>query len=421
MSLTVLPNTPVRKASDVTLAKRAEQAAKLPWEALKDEAEAARRDSVEHMDELVDAFATKAEAGGFRVVRAADAAEAREAVVREIGSTAGVVIKAKSMVTEEIGLRHHLEALAWRVFETDLGEWIVQERGELPAHITGPAMHLSTAQVAATLSKALGRELPADPEALARAATEFLSEPLRNASVGISGANFLVAETGEIVIVENEGNAFFSTSADKHVVVTGIDKVVRKRASIPTLLRLLTISATGQPQTVYTHVLGRRAEGDPERTIVLVDNGRRELARGEDAEAARCIRCGACMVACPVFRQASGHGYETVYPGPIGLIVAPYLEPGRVPEDAPFYSTLCGACSEICPVRIPIADLIAKRREKLWREGKTPLAVQSAVGLWKRAQNGAVLGPLLRPLLIALLRSPSMRRLAQLTRPGARR
>ena len=421
MSLPVLPNTPTRKASDVTLAKRAEQAAKLPWERLRDEATAARRDSVEHMDELVDAFAAKAGASGLRVVRAADAAAAREAVVAEIGATAGVVIKAKSLVTEEIGLRHHLEALSWRIFETDLGEWIVQERNELPAHITGPAMHLSAAEIAKTLSAALGRTLPPEPEALARAATDFLAEPLRNASVGVSGANFLIAETGEIVIVENEGNAFFCTSADKHVVVTGIDKVIRSRASLPALLRLLTISATGQPQTVYTHVIGRRAEGDPQRTIVLVDNGRRALASGEDAEAARCIRCGACMVACPVFRQASGHGYETVYPGPIGLIVAPYLEPSRVPDDAPFYSTLCGACSEICPVRIPIAELIAKRREKLWREGKTPVAVRSAVGLWKRAQNGAVLGPLLRPLLISLLRSPSLRRLAQITRRGARR
>jgi L-lactate dehydrogenase complex protein LldF len=295
------------------------------------------------------------------VVRAEDNAAACRAVMDELGPSPQVIIKSKSMVTEEIGLRHHMEHLGFTVFETDLGEWIVQERGELPAHITGPAMHLSTAQVATTLSKALGRELPADPDALARAATEHLAQPLRAASVGVSGANFLVAETGEIVIVENEGNAFFCTSADKHVVVTGIDKVIRKRASIPALLRLLTISATGQPQTVYTHVLGRRAEGDPERTIVLVDNGRRALASGEDAEAARCIRCGACMVACPVFRQVSGHGYGTVYPGPIGLIVAPYLEPGRVPEDAPFYSTLCGACSEICPVRIPIADLIAKR------------------------------------------------------------
>jgi len=421
MSLRVLPNTPTRKASDVTLAKRAEQAAKLPWERLRDEATAARRDSVENQEELVDAFVAKAEAGGFRVVRAADAAAAREAVVAEIGSAPGVVIKAKSMVTEEIDLRHHLEALSWKIFETDLGEWIVQERGELPAHITGPAMHLSAAQIAITLSKALGRELPPDPDALARAAAEYLAQPLRAASVGVSGANFLIAETGEIVILENEGNAFFCTSADKHVVVTGIDKVIRKREALPGLLRLLSISATGQAQTVYTHVIGRRVKGDPQRTIVLLDNGRRALATGEDAEAARCIRCGACMVACPVFRQASGHGYKTVYPGPIGLLVAPYLEPGRVPEDAPFYSTLCGACTDICPVRIPISDLIAKRRERLWREGKTPAAVRSAVGLWKRAQNGKGAGKLLRPFLIALLRSPSMRRLAQMTRPGARR
>jgi L-lactate dehydrogenase complex protein LldF len=421
MSLPVLPNTATRKASDVTLAKRAEQAAKLPWEKLRDEATETRRDSVENLDALLAQFVGNAEAGGFRVVHAADARAAREAVVAELGGVPGVVIKAKSMVTEEIGLRHHLEALSWRTYETDLGEWIVQERNELPAHITGPAMHLSAAEIAATLSKVLKRDLPADPEALARAATEFLGEPLRQAGVGISGANFLIAETGEIVIIENEGNAFFCSSAAKHVVVTGIDKVIRSRASLPALLRLLTISATGQPQTVYTHVIGRRVEGDADRTIVLVDNGRRALAASEDAEAARCIRCGACMVACPVFRQASGHGYETVYPGPIGIVVAPYLEPGRVPEDAPYYSTLCGACSDICPVRIPISDLIARRREKLWREGRAPAAVRHAIALWKRAQRGTPDGRVLRPLLLLALRSKVLRRLAQLTRPSGRR
>jgi len=421
MSLPVLTNTPTRKASDVTLAKRQEQAAKLPWERLRDEATASRRDSVEHMEELLAIFVRNAEAGGYRIVHAADAAGACAAVVAEIGGTPGVVIKAKSMVTEEIGLRHHLERLAWRVLETDLGEWIVQERNELPAHITGPAMHLSAAEIAATLSRVLGRSLPADPDALARAATEFLGEPLRSASVGISGANFLIADTGEVVVIENEGNAFFCTSAGKHVVVTGIDKVIRSRAALPALLRMLTISATGQPQTVYTHVLGRRGDGDAERTIVLVDNGRRALAAGEDAEAARCIRCGACMVACPVFRQASGHGYKTIYPGPIGILVAPYLEPGRVPEDAPFYSTLCGACTDICPVRIPISDLIARRRERLWREGNTPAGVRGAVGLWKRAQRDTAFGRALRPLLLAILRFPSLRRLVQLTRPRGRR
>ena len=421
MSLPIVPNTATRKASDVTLAKRDEQAAKLPWERLRDEATEARRDSVANLEELLAEFVRNAEAGGARVVHAADAQAARVAVVTEIGGTPGVVIKAKSMVTEEIGLRHHLEALSWRTYETDLGEWIVQERNELPAHITGPAMHLSTAEVAATLSKALGRTLPAEPETLARAATEFLGEPLRQAAVGISGANFLIAETGEIVVVENEGNAFFCSSTAKHVVVTGIDKVIRSRAALPALLRMLTISATGQPQTVYTHVIGKRLEGDAERTIVLVDNGRRALAASEDAEAARCIRCGACMVACPVFRQASGHGYATVYPGPIGIVVAPYLEPGRVPEDAPYFSTLCGACSDICPVRIPISDLIARRRERLWREGRTPAAVRHAIALWKRAQRGGPGAVLLRPLLLMALRSKALRRLAQLTRPASRR
>lgn len=421
MTLPVLPTTPSRKASDVTLAKRAEQAARLPWEALRDQATAARQDSVENMDELVGLFEASARRAGVKVVRARDADAACAAVLAELPSPLGTVIKAKSMVTEEIGLRHRLEAAGGRVFETDLGEWIVQERNELPAHITGPAMHLSTAQVAETLSRVLGRTLPADPPALARAATEHLAEPLRRSTVGISGANFLIAETGEIVIVENEGNAYFCTSAARHVVVTGIDKVIRSRASLPALLRLLTISATGQAQTVYTHVLGRKAVGDPERTVVLVDNGRTALASSRYAEASRCIRCGACMVACPVFREASGHGYKTVYPGPIGIVVAPFLEPRRVPADAPFYSTLCGACTEICPVRIPLAELIAKRREDLWAEGKTPAVVRGAVGLWRRAQAAGPFGRALRPLLVALLASPRLKRLGQLGRPGSRR
>jgi L-lactate dehydrogenase complex protein LldF len=421
MTLVPAPNTNTRKAADVTLGKREQVVARLPWERLRDQATAARRDTTEHLDELVEMFTKHAEAAGMKVVRAADNAAACRAVMEALDASPQVIIKSKSMVTEEIGLRHHMEASGFTVYETDLGEWIVQVRGELPSHVTAPAIHLSAAQIADTLSGVLGKKLSSDPAALTGEATEYLKQPLRRAQLGISGANFLIAETGEIVVIENEGNAYFCTSAEKHVVVTGIDKVIRQRDDLPALLRVLTVSATGQPQTVYTHVIGRRSGDGPARTIVLVDNGRTALARSAYAEASRCIRCGACMVVCPVFRQVTGHAYKTVYPGPIGILVAPYLEPEQTPKDAPFFSTLCGACSDICPVRIPISDLIAKRREQLWREGVTPPVVRRGVALWKRAQAGGPLGRLLRPLLTMLLRYPALRRLGQLSRRGDRR
>lgn len=421
MTLIAAPTTNTRKAADVTLTKREQVAATLPWEQLRDQATAARRDTTEHLDELVAMFTRAAEASGHKVVRAADNAAACRAVMDELGAAPQVIIKSKSMVTEEIGLRHHMEALGLTVYETDLGEWIVQVRGELPSHVTAPAIHLNAQQIAETLSGVLGRTLSSDPTELTGVATEYLRQPLRASSSGVSGANFLIAETGEIIVIENEGNAFFCTSTDKHVVVTGIDKIIRRRSDLPALLRVLTVSATGQPQTVYTHVIGRSTVGGSARTIVLVDNGRTAMARSEYSDASRCIRCGACMVVCPVFRQVTGHAYKTVYPGPIGILVAPFLEPSQTPSDAPFFSTLCGACSDICPVRIPISDLIAKRREQLWREGKTPAMVRQGVTLWKRAQAAGPVALALRPILRALLRHPFLVRLGQLTRPKGRR
>lgn len=421
MSGTAAPDTSTRKAADVTLSKREQVARRLPWERLRDLATASRRDSTEHQDELIATFTRNAQASGVRIVRAADKADACRAVMEELGASPQVVIKSKSMVTEEIGLRHHMEASGFSVYETDLGEWIVQVRGELPSHVTAPAIHLNAAEIAQTLGGVLGRSLSSDPTALAGAATEYLRHPLRTARLGITGANFLIADTGEVVIVENEGNAYFCTAAAKHVVVAGIDKVIRSRRDLPALLRVLTVSATGQPQTVYTHVIGRPVVASASRTIVLVDNGRSALARSAYADASRCIRCGACMVVCPVFRQVTGHAYKTVYPGPIGILVAPYLEPDKTPSDHPFFSTLCGACSDICPVRIPISALIGKRREQLWRDGTTPAIVRQGVGLWKRAQKGGAVGRAVRPLLTSLLRHPALRRLGQLTRKGQRR
>ena len=422
MTLVRIPlDTPTRKAADVTLKKRGEVVARVDWERFRDEATAARRETTENLDALVEEFARNATASGMKVVRAADGEAACRAVMVEIGESPEIVIKSKSMVTEEIGLRHHMEKLGFTVFETDLGEWIVQVRGELPAHVTAPAIHLSTAEIAQSLSGALGRTLPPEPKALAGAAIDHLAKPLRGARVGISGANFLIAETGEIVVIENEGNAYFCTSAETNVVVTGIDKVIRARRQLPPLLRVLTASATGQPQTVYTHVLGRPGGDGVRRTIVLVDNGRRDLVAGPYADAGRCIRCGACMVACPVFRQVSGHGYKTVYPGPIGILVAPFLEPQATPSDAPFYSTLCGACSDICPVRIPISELIARRREDLWKSGKTPAAVRQAVGLFRRAQGSGPSASIARRILLAVLRHPALRRGVRVLRAGMRR
>ncbi len=348
-----------------------------PWEVMRHRAAAVRADILAHWDEVFDQFVANARGNGFHVHLAANAAEARGMVLDIIaaqGPGPRLIVKSKSMVTEEIGLNPALEAAGHRVVETDLGEFIIQLRGERPAHIITPAVHLRRQEVAQTFHERLGVPYTEDIEAMTATARRHLREAFLQADVGISGANFGIAETGGICIVTNEGNGRMVTTLPRvHIAVMGAERLVRTPDELALMLELLPRSATGQDLTVYTTLIhGPRREGDPdgpqERHLVIVDNGRRRLAQTPLADALRCIRCGACLNACPVFQEIGGHAYvgrhgePTPYPGPIGIVISPGLFGSETYGNLPYLCTLCGACAEACPVEVPLPDLILKAR-----------------------------------------------------------
>ncbi len=335
-----------------------------------------REESVTRMEELLEEAANRLEAAGIRVHMAADAAEARR-IVTELCEEARLVVKGKSMVSEEIGLNEALEAAGLEVLETDLGEFIVQLRGEAPSHITAPALHLNRRQIGRLFQKKLGIPYSEDPETLTAAARAHLREKFLQADVGITGANFVVADTGTAVIVENEGNITLSSTVPPlHIMITGIEKILPRTLDLDIVLRMLPANGTGQRATSYVSMITAPAPtgSGPQRVhMIFLDNGRRKLAARSDAMALACIRCGACLNVCPLFRLVGGHGYGSVYPGPIGILTTPFLldgaeghEPGDSLSDA---CSLCDACADICPVSIPLPDLIREARgEKAARE-----------------------------------------------------
>ncbi len=358
------------------VAQRTAAKARVPeFEQLRDAARDIRNHTLDHLDVYLEAFATKAQAAGTQVHWAADAAEAREIIAR-LATERGArrIAKGKSMVSEEIALNRHLEDLGMDVFESDLGEYILQIRGETPSHIIAPAIHLSQDQVEADFRRHHAsldplREL-ATPESLVAEARAVLRERFLAADIGITGANFLVAETGSAVIVTNEGNGDLSAHLPKtHIVLAAIDKVVPTLADLATLLRVLARSATGQDMTAYTSLLtGPKAPGDsdgPEEChVVIVDNGRTEMLKSELREALRCIRCGACLNHCPIYNAIGGHAYGWVYAGPIGAVISPAFLGIEATRDLPSASTFCGKCEEVCPVKIPLTRLMRGWREK---------------------------------------------------------
>jgi len=360
----------LRRSTDTSLAKRLRLAREIPaYDARRQKLALIRSESVTRMDALLEEAVERLESAGIRCHLAADALEAR-AIVLELCEGARRIVKGKSMVSEEIGLNEALEAAGKEVVETDLGEFIVQLRGEAPSHITAPALHLNRRQIAALFRERLGMERGEDPEALTAAARAHLRERFLNAEVGITGANFVVAETGTLVLVENEGNiGLASTLPPLHIAITGIEKVLPRLGDLDEALRLLPVNGTGQRATAYVSLISSPApevSGPREVHVVFLDNGRRRLAARPDRQALACVRCGACMNVCPVFRRVGGHGYGSVYPGPIGILTTPFLiedAPGHAPENSLSDAcSLCDACTEVCPVEIPLPDLIRSAR-----------------------------------------------------------
>lgn len=337
-------------------------------QALRDQARDVKNQALAHHGEYLRQFVAQVERRGGRVHFAAtgDVAVAQVlAILRE--TAARRIVKAKSMVSEEIHLTPALQKAGFETLETDLGEYIVQLAGDAPSHITGPAIHLNVEQIAGIFRDNLGAEVPPDPEALAALARRTLREKFLTADVGITGANFGVVETGSILLVTNEGNADLTTALPRvMIVVMGIEKLVPDWAGLEPLLTLLPRTGTGQRMTVYvTAITGPRrpgeADGPEELHVVLLDNGRSRLLGTKYQDVLRCMRCGACLDACPVFRQVGGHGYGTVYSGPIGVALTPLLQ-GAAADQLLDLCSVCGACTENCPVEIPLHRLILEQR-----------------------------------------------------------
>ena len=324
------------------------------------------------------------------VVHWAETVEDANRIVAEIAALHNVktAAKSKSMVSEECGLNEALEKAGVEVVETDLGEYILQKAHEAPSHIVAPVVHKNKEEISDLFEKVHGLPRKTGIAELCREAREVLRPAFLNADMGISGANFLIAETGSALIVTNEGNGRLVTTLPRvHVAITGIEKVVPTLEDLSTLLRLLPRSATGQSITNYVSLLtGKRGEGDPEGPehfhIVLLDNGRSSLLGTPMQEMLRCIRCGACMNHCPVYQNIGGHAYGWVYPGPMGSILTPLLDGIEKAPDLPNASTLCGACAVVCPVKIPLPDLLRKLREKQLTLGIRPQRETALLKAW---------------------------------------
>jgi L-lactate dehydrogenase complex protein LldF len=357
------------------------------WEALRIRAREIKRDALDHLDRHLEALERQVQAQGGTVFWARDAAEAQKYIV-DLALTRGcrTAVKGKSMASEEIALNHALEEAGVTPFETDLGEYIVQLAHETPSHIILPAIHKSRGDVSELFHRELGTPLTEDVAELARVARNVLRRRFLDADMGFSGVNFAVAETGTLVIVENEGNIRFSTSAPRiHVALMGIEKVIPRFEDIATFLRLLPRSATGQRLTSYVSFLqGPRRpdedDGPEELHLVLLDNGRTRILADPDArESLLCIRCGACLNVCPVYQRVGGHSYGWVYPGPLGAMITPQLLGlDRAPE-LPFASSLCGACKDACPVKIDIPRVLLHLRHSLREPAATR---QRGIGAW---------------------------------------
>jgi L-lactate dehydrogenase complex protein LldF len=356
--------------------KRDRAASVVPgWEALRERAQQIKAHSRAHLADYLEAFERNAQARGARVHWARDAEE-HNAIVHRLLAERGVkrLVKSKSMLTEECHLNPYLEARGIEVVDTDLGERIVQLAGEPPSHIVLPAIHRTKEEIGELFHDKLGTEKgAADPKYLTEAARGHLRERFMAAEAGLTGVNFAIAETGGVVVCTNEGNADMGTHLPPlHIASMGVEKLVPRLRDLPVFLRLLARSATGQPVTTYTsHFHGPRPGG--ELHIVIVDNGRSSLMADEELQhALGCIRCGACMNTCPVYRRSGGYSYGYTVPGPIGSVLAPARDPHKH-ASLPYASSLCGSCKDVCPAKVPLPEMLLAQRRKLTRAGEMPL------------------------------------------------
>jgi L-lactate dehydrogenase complex protein LldF len=363
------------------------------FEALRENGKAIKDHALAHLDLYLEGYEAQVKAAGGHVHWAQTAEDARN-IILDLCASRGVktVTKGKSMISEEIALNDALEAAGVRPVETDLGEYIIQLRGEHPSHIIAPAVHLNKEQIEADFRR-VHTHLPADRELvehekLLTEARAVLRAEYFKADLGITGANFLVAETGSSIIVTNEGNGDLTQILPRvHVVIASIEKIVPTLEDAAQILRLLARSATGQDMSVYTTVsTGGRREGDPdgpdEYHVVLLDNGRSSMLGTEFQEMLRCIRCGACMNHCPVYHAVGGHAYGWVYPGPMGAVLTPSLIGVDKGGHLPNASTFCGRCESVCPMKIPLPKMMRHWREREFERGLNPAAARYGLKTW---------------------------------------
>ncbi|MBV9989278.1 MAG: iron-sulfur cluster-binding protein [Chitinophagaceae bacterium] len=350
-------------------------------------------DAIEHMDRYLEEFERKITARGAKVIWAENAEQALEAVGKICKEkNCKTLVKSKSMVTEEIHLNHFLEENGIESVETDLGEYIQQLDGEAPYHIVTPAMHKSKEDVARLFAEKLGTPYGLTPEELTLVARKLLREKYVQAEVGVTGANFIVADIGGIAVTENEGNGRLSCAWPKtHIAIVGIEKLIPSIHDLPLFWPLLATYGTGQQITVYNTIIsGPRqrdeVDGPEEMYVILLDNGRTNLLMNPTArEALYCIRCGACLNACPVYKNIGGHAYETTYSGPIGSVITPYLSGMSEYKHLSYASSLCGNCTEVCPVRINLHELLLDNRHEAVTHGASAMSERVAWKVWKTA------------------------------------
>jgi L-lactate dehydrogenase complex protein LldF len=425
---------PVRRRNVATFSERAHDnrtasVGRVDFEALRDEGERLRREAVADLPALIDELQRNLERNGCTVFRAAGAADAARYVTEVAVRHGREVVKGKSMASEEIALNDHLHAAGVEVTETDLGEFIVQTAGERPEHVIIPAIHKTRDDVRKLLEPLAGHPIGDDPEHLTAFARAHLRERFLRAPVGVTGVNFGVAETGTLVLVENEGNGRMCSGLPRvHIAVMGMERVCARLADLGTLLPLLVRSGTGQKLTSYVSLVNgpRRdaeADGPDEVHVVILDNGRARVRDTRYRSILHCIRCGACQNACPVYRQVGGSAYGWVYGGPIGAVLTPLLHPQDGLDELGQASSLCGACDAVCPVRIPLHEHLLHLRHdraatsagrgeriafRLWSEawsrpwlyrlttrlarrlnirGQTPFGKVPVIGRWVRTRD----------------------------------